>query len=394
MSTSAPRRPPRARRRAAAVLTVALAAVAAACGPPGPPAPTPAPNPLTLGHGGVLANASASGASISADGRWVAFTSSASNLVSGDSGTSTDLFLRDRSIDAVYRIRELVSGAPRISANGRYISYQTQGLQLGVYDRVTQETKEWAPNVSNSIRPVVPPDGSVAIYGAYSSFGIFATACRVRELSTGVESNCPPGGPDYGTVAFEGASANGRFVVYYWLDQSGGGTSARLLWDRELGTTTVLDPSIISFGSSVSVSGDGRYLATVTFSSGIPFDPVVHDLWTGTSVSPPGPAPDGNSFPVEISADGSTVLVLSEATNLVPDDTNGAADAFLWHVDSGAIERISLTVPDGEQLPTGAFSCGQPGGQILADGSAGCVLTAEPVVAGDTNGVTDAYLLG
>lgn len=377
------------------MVVVATATIAAACAPPGPPASPPAPNPLTLGRGDVLGDASASGAAISADGRWVAFTSAASNLVPGDSGSSVDLFLRDRQTGSVERIRELVNGAPRISSNGRFISYQTQGQQLGVHDRVTQQVQEWVPNVSNSIRPIVPDDGAVAIYGAYSSFGIFSTACRVRDLSTGAESNCPPGGPDYGTVAFEGASANGRFVVYYWLDQSGGGTSARLLWDRELDTTTALvDPAIISFGSSVSVSGDGRYLATVTFASGVPLGPIVHDLWTGTSVSPPGPVPNGNSFPVEISADGSTVLVLSEATNLVLDDTNGVADAFLWDVDSGSVERISVTEPDGEQLPTGAFSCGQPGGQILADGSGACVLAAEPVVPSDTNGVVDAYLLG
>ena len=377
------------------MIVVATAAIAAGCAPPGPSGPPPAPNPLTLGQDDVQGDASASGAAISADGRWVAFTSAASNLVPGDSGSSVDLFVRDRQTGSVERIRELVFGAPRISSNGRFVSYQTQGgLQLGVHDLVTDERHEWAPNVSNSIRPIVPDDGSVAIYGAYSSFGIFSTACRVRNLSTGAESNCPPGGPDYGTVAFEGASANGRFVVYYWLDQSGGGTSARLLWDRELDTTTALDPAIISFGSSVSVSGDGRYLATVTFASGVPLGPVVHDLWTGTSVTPPGPVPDANSFPVEISADGSTVLVLSEATNLVPDDTNGVADAFLWGVDSGSIERISVTVPDGDELSTGGFSCGQPGGQILADGSGACVLAAEPVIVDDTNGVVDAYLLG
>ena len=393
MSTSAPRPSSRRRRRTAiAIVVLTAATIAAACGPPAPPAP-PA-NPLTLGRGGVLGDASASGAAVSADGRWVAFSSAASNLVPGDSGTSVDLFVRDRSTGSVVRVRELVNGAPRISSNGRYVSYQTQGLQLGVHDRVTGQSTEWAPSVSNAIRPIVPPDGSVAIYGAYSSFGIFATACRVRDLATGVESNCPPGGPDYGTLAFEGASANGRFVVYYWLDQSGGGTSARLMWDRELDTTTVLDPSIIAFGSSLSVSGDGRYVATVSFASGAPLGALVHALWTGTSVAPPGPTPDGNSVPLEISADGSTVLIQSEATNLVPDDTNGVADAFLWDVAGGSIERISVTVPGGEQLTGGAFSCGQPGGQILADGSAGCILAAEPVVASDTNGAMDAYLLG
>ena len=353
----------------------------------------PPPNPLTVGQGGVLGNAGVVGAAVSADGRWVAFTAPADNLVPGDEVGTTDLFLRDRTTGSVQRVREQVNGSPRISTNGRYLSYRTNGGQLGVYDRGTGTTTEWVATVSNSIRPVVPDDGSVAIYGAYSSFGIFSTACRVRDLTTGAETNCPPGGPGYGTVAFEGTSANGRFVVYYWLDQDGGGTSARLLWDRELDTTTVLGQPIVSFGSSVSVSGDGRHLATLTFTSDAPLSAIVHDLEAGTSVAQPGPVPDGNTIPVEISADGSHVLLASEANNLVPDDTNDAMDLFLWDVAAGSIERISTTVPDGEQLPSGGFICGQSGGQILADGSAACALALEPVVESDDNGQVDAYLL-
>ena len=65
----------------------------------------PPPNPLTVGQGGVLGNAGVVGAAVSADGRWVAFTSPADNLVPGDEVGTTDLFLRDRTTGTVQRVR-------------------------------------------------------------------------------------------------------------------------------------------------------------------------------------------------------------------------------------------------------------------------------------------------
>lgn len=376
----------------AAALAALLGSLLVACSPPQEPPPPPPEHPLSVGQGGALGNASATGASVSADGRWVAFTSLADNLVPGDTPGTNDVYLRDRTTGAVQRVREQVNGAPRISADGAHVSYLTVDGRLGVYARDTGERVEWVPSVSNSIRPVVPVGGGVAIYGAYSSFGIFSTACRVRDLATGAEQDCPPGGPGYGTAAFEGTSADGRFVVYSWIDQSGGGTSGRLLWDRDQDTTTVLTQPILSFGSSVSVSGDGQHLASVTFTSGSPLTAIVHDLVAGTSVAQPGPTPDGNTIPVEISAQGEHVLLASEATNLVADDTNGAVDLFIWDVVAGTISRISTT-DEGAELPTGGGFCGSSGGQLLPDGSAACVLAAEPVVPADVNGVVDAYLL-
>jgi TolB protein len=375
----------------AASAVVALSAVAAAaCSPPPPPV-APGQDPLSLGRGDVLGNGGISGASISSDGRWAAFSSAADNLVPGDTNMVSDAFLRDRVTGSVDRVREHSARAPRLSSDGRHVSYVAAGV-VGVRDRVTGTVTEWPTTVSNPVVPVVAADGSAAIYGAFSSFGIFSPACRVRELASGVERDCPAGGPGYGTVAYEAVSANGRFVLYYWNDQDGGGTSARLLWDRSSDTTTVVTTPVMVFGGYPAVSDDGRFVASVELQAGQPFGTVLHDLHLGTVTPLPVSVVDGNTVPADISSDGRHVLMVSEATNLVAADTNDAPDVFIWNVDAGTVTRISEAV-GGVQLPNGALSCGPPPGQILADGSAGCIRTSDPVVAADTNGVEDAYLL-
>jgi hypothetical protein len=371
-----------------AVVSVALVVLASACAPP--PPPPVAQNPLSLGRGDVLGNGATSGAAISADGRWVAFASAADNLVPGDDNGAADLFLRDRLTGSVIRVREHSGSAPRVSPNGRHVSYVAAGA-VGVYDRVTGTAVEWSSTVSFPVVPVVPDDGSVAIYGAPSSFGIFAPACRVRDLASGFESDCPPGGPGFGTLAYEAVSSNGRFVLYHWNDQSGGGTSNRLLWDRTLGTTTVVTAPMTPLGGSSAVSDDGRYVASVFLQPDAPIATVVHDLNLGSRTVLPLAA-DGNTLPVDISPDGSTVLLVSEATNLVTGDSNGWPDLFVWDIAAKSLARISVAT-DKSELPTGARRCGQGPGQLLSDGTAGCVLTDDPVVVPDMNGVADAYLL-
>jgi len=371
---------------------LALIGLVVACVPP-PSGPSPRQDPLTLGRNNQLGNADARSAVVSADGRWVAFVSSADNLVPGDDNGADDLFLRNRSTGSVVRVRESAS-QPTISTNGRFIGYRSSGPGMGVYDRVSRTSTEWTPSLSTARSPVVTPDGSAAVYGAFGSFGIFAAGCRVRDLTTGTEIDCPAGGPGFGTLVLEAISANARYVLYFWIDQSGGDTSGRLLWDRELGTTTVVDQPILSFGSSTSISDDGRYVSAIDFIEGVGVVPLVHDLVAGTTTAfPVDPGPETTTAPIDLSADGSTVLVLSSSDALVVGDTNDELDLFLWRHAGGTVERISLT-QSGSPLEQGALNCGSTPGQLLADGSAGCILTQDAVVPTDTNGVVDAYLVG
>ena len=290
------------------------------------------------------------------------------------------------------RVAQHTVGEPRISGNGRYVSSVAFGGVHAVFDRVAGTTVSWNTAVAQNT-PVVPDDGSVAIFGRPGSFGVFSTACRVRDLSTGTENDCPAGGPGFGTVALDAVSRNGRFVLYYWLDQNGGGTSARLIWDRQTGTVTPAPAGLIVFGNSVVISDDGRYLAATDFTPGSPFAPQLFDRRAGTLRTLPGTAPDGSTLPVDISANGSTVALYSEATNLAPDDTNGGADIYLWDTVSDTVTLAARRLDTGAALPTGATFCSQGSGNLLASGAGVCIRTNDPLTTADLNGVTDAWLV-
>jgi len=329
---------------------------------------------------------------VSGNGRFVAFSSASDNVVAGDSNGLTDTFLRDRSTGSVQRVGLHTVGEPRISGNGRYVSYVAFGGVYAVFDRVAGTTVTWNTVVAQNT-PVVPDDGSVAIFGRPGSFGVFTTACRVRDLSTGAEATCPDGGPGFGTVALDAVSRNGRFVLYFWLDQDGGGTSARLVWDRQSGTVTPAPAGLIVFGNSVVISDNGRYLAATDFTPGSPFAPQLFDRQTGTLRTLPGAAPDGSTLPVDISANGGTVALYSEATNLAPDDANGGSDIYLWDTVADTVTLASRNLDTGAALPTGATSCSQGSGNLLASGAGACVRTNDPLTAEDQNDVTDAWLV-
>ena len=97
--------------------------------------------------------------SISADGRYVAFESDASNLVSGDTNGARDVFVHDRQGGGTTRVSVASDGAqgnggsahPSISADGRYVAFQSDASNLVsgdtngwsdifVYDRQTGQT--------------------------------------------------------------------------------------------------------------------------------------------------------------------------------------------------------------------------------------------------------------
>ncbi len=378
------------RRRTVSVCLVALASVAlAACAPPPEPGPSfDHTDPITLGHGGVPGNGPASVASVSADGRWTAFRSSATNLVPGDTNGVDDTFVRNNRTGVVTRIAQHTADAPMISRNGRYVGLRfADGVTYGVHDRATATTTTWTGPTNLSV-PVVTDDGTRAVYGAGSSFGIFATYCLVRDLGAGTVGDCPSGPAEWGSVALVGLSGNGRFVMSHWHDQSGTGTSAYYLWDLETGQRTVLDGTFVSLGVSNVVSDDGSTIFAAGFGTAVP--PHVADVASGTS-EPFPVAPDGTVMPTGISPDGRWLAAVSDSTNLVPGDTNGSVDVFLLDRSDGMVSRVSVTLDAGAQLELGGMHCGKFAGQVL-DGGRVCLVAADGISPADDNGFPDGFL--
>jgi len=375
-----------------AALTVVVASVAACGPPPGPATYAPSPtDPITFGAGGIVGDDAATAASTSADGVWTAFNSRATNLVPGDTNDSTDIFLRNNATGAVNRIAELAIDEPRLTANGRYLSYRVfTSPGNGTYrvlDRVTSTTTEWS-GPGNLNTPIVSEDGTHAAYGAGSSFGVFAVYCRIRDLVAGTETDCPHGGPGYGTVSLDGASSNGRYVMYFWNDQNGGGTSGRFLYDIATATQTPLTGSFVSLGISNVVSDDGNWVLAGGFGTALPV--AIHDLANGTSQPFPG-LPNGSVVPTGISPSGRYMAVLTDSTNLDPADTNGAADIYVYDRVDDTVTLASTAFNTGAVTASGVSRCGLIVGQVNDAGQV-CVLATDPMSPTDTNLYVDGYL--
>ena len=141
--------------------------------------------PVSAGPGGMSGNAASAHPAVSADGRWVAFTSRASNLLAGDTNSADDVFLFDRQNGGMTRVsvgpdgdqgNSYSSGAVSLSADGRWIAFTSAASNLVpfdtnghedvfVHDRNTGQTRrvsvgpDASPGNAGSFNPAMSADG-------------------------------------------------------------------------------------------------------------------------------------------------------------------------------------------------------------------------------------------
>src|SRR5204863_310450 len=150
-------------------------------------------------------------------------------------------------------------------------------------------------------------------------------------------------------------------------------------------------------GDGPAISADGRFVAFTSLSTNLVAgdtngwqDVFVRDRETRTTerVSVDSAGTEGNSWSgtPAISADGRFVAFVSDATNLVPGDTNKAADVFVHDRQTRTTERVSVDSAGNQ----GSWGSGAPA--ISADGRFVAFCSASPnLVAGDTNWAKDMY---
>ena len=89
---------------------------------------------VSVSSAGVEADGPSESPRLSADGRFVAFRSSATNLVANDNNAAADIFVRDRVLGTTERVSLKTNGQqgsaafgrePRISGDGRYVSFES-----------------------------------------------------------------------------------------------------------------------------------------------------------------------------------------------------------------------------------------------------------------------------
>jgi len=254
------------------------------------------------------------GVAITPTGRYVAFTSTASNLVPRDTNGHADVFVRDRSRGTTRRVSVtsaekqvyLGGAAPAISAGGRYVAFVSDSRSLVAGD-------------TNKARDVFLRDRS---RGTTHRVSLTSAEGQLSSYSHG-----PPS-----------LSGGGRYVAFL----NGGNVLVR---DRAAGTTEEVSVGNGTSGGGrdsdsapVRISGDGRYVVFTSFSALVAGDANLRDdvfvrdrvakTLERVSVSSAGTEGHGHSRTGSISDDGRLVTFSSAAPDLVLGDTNAADDQF------------------------------------------------------------------
>jgi len=342
---------------------------------------------VSVSSGGEQGNAHSSGvAAVSADGRYVCFSSLADNLVPGDTNDLYDAFVHDRLTGHTERVSVSSTGeeangdctARAISANGRYVVFDS-----------------WADNLV--------ADDTLGAYDVFVHDRLTGETTRVSVPTGGGQAN--------GNNEFSDISADGRFVAFRsnatnLVDGDTNACEDIFVHDRLTGETvrvSVDSDGNQADGDSVtvpSISGDGRRVAFASFATNLVSsdtngsgDVFVHDLVTGdtvrVSVSSDGEEGNDDSWEPRFSRDGRYVAFGSEADNLVGLDANVSPDTFVHDLTTGATEVVSLRTVGGSQFPAG----GSAWLDINADGRF-VAFTSSSIflVDDDTNEADDVFL--
>ena len=299
---------------------------------------------VSVATDGTQGNDSSATPLISADGRYVAFKSRASNLVSGDTNDYWDIFVHDRQTNETSRVSVATdstqgnddSSNPFISADGRYVTFTSLASNLisgdtngqwdiFVHDRQTNETS------------------------------------RVSVATDSTQGN--------DTSLVPSISADGRYVTYMSLASnliSGdtNGVDDIFVHDRQMSQTSRV--SVATDGtqgnndsSAPFISADGRYVTYMSRASNLisgdtngQWDIFVHDRQMSqtsrVSVATDGTQGNNDSSAPFISADGRYVTYMSRASNLISGDTNGRWDIFVHDRQTSQTSWVSVAT-DGTQ---------------------------------------------
>lgn len=364
---------------------------------------------------------------ISGEGRHVLFSSAGADLVPGDTNGVHDVFLRDSATGAVeivsrgaHGIGDGVSFPGEASADGRFVAFWSTSTNLVpggttgvshifVRDRTTATTELVSVSTAGaqgngySIGPVISADGRYVAFESSSTNLVDADNLSqdvfVRDRSAGT-TRLVSGGPYTAQNSTPAISADGRWVAYQRLHVSN--PFEVLMRDLVTGGSVAVSVNALGSGGNddsrfASVSADGRFIAFESRATNLAAgdtngvsDVFVRDTLTAStelvSRASDGSLGNGGSFEPSISADGRFVAFHSEASNLETGDTNAAADVFVKDRWTGAIWRASRGSSGDEGAGSSIDASISSEGRRVVFTS-----TASNLVAGDTNLVTDVF---
>jgi Tol biopolymer transport system component len=346
---------------------------------------------------GDEANGHSTRATISADGRYVAFSSTATNLVPDDTNAAADIFVHDLVQHTTVRVSVDSDGLqsngnsidPVLSADGAIIAFTSGASNLdprdgnatwdvyshdrksGVTALISRTPAGLAGNAASG-SPAISADGQVVVFNSdagdlvpedtNAEADVFyvvgdAPSIRASVASDGAQANArsldPDISDDAGTIVFMSLASNLT---------AGDDNDAYDIYVRKLvsGTTGVVSASAsgehadaVSFGPALS--GDGSKVSFFSLAHNLidndttttQTDVYVKNLKNGVievaSVDSEGTQGNYDNRSSSLSGDGSIVVFESASTNLVADDKNGFFDVFTRNLATGSTRRISMS---------------------------------------------------
>jgi Tol biopolymer transport system component len=344
---------------------------------------------VSVASDGTQSNNFSYNVSLSADGRYVAFSSDANNLVEGDTNEVTDVFVHDLLAGTTNRVSvtsngtqgDYISNIPRLSADGRYVVFNSLANNLVSGDTYSSGDVFVRDLLTGTTEMVsVAPDGTLG--NGWSSSGLLSADGRyvvfsstsdnlvssdpdgqqdvfLRDRQTGTTSlisllpNTPPGTFFYGADI----SNDSRYIAFEsWIIDRPDTPGDVFVYDRQTGTTTLVsipseDAPVNGSSHYASMSADGRYVAFYSGELGSPESSgnlFVRDLLTETThpilLTPDGSPVMSSSLIPSISGDGRYLAFESDTDNLVSGDTNNTWDVFV-------VPTSGVPVPSPEPTP-------------------------------------------
>jgi Tol biopolymer transport system component len=391
---------------------------------------------------GIGGNNSSFSPYISGDGRYVAYSSFASNFAPDDGNNTNDIFVQDRklgtteiiSVDEDGNEGNSGSDGPAISDNGRFVAYYSRASNLVpndangnepdifIHDRKTDTTEiislagDGSAGNGASFSPDISAGGRYVVYESDSSNlvpgdgnGTFDVFLYDRKKGSTERISVSSLGDEATGDSFQASlSSDGRYVTYtsFASDLVSGDsndTADVFVFDRKRGTTELVPVSSDGGAGndasiSSAISANGRFVTFYSYASNLVpgdnnslLDVFVHDRKLGTtervSVASNGAEGNGESYQASISDDGRFVTFLSNATNLVPSDNNGTWDVFIHDRRKDTTTLLSQGI-DGT---SGNGDSDDP--SISANGKHVVFTSAAPdLVLGDDNALPDVFV--
>lgn len=339
---------------------------------------------VSLASDGIQGNGSSFDPSLSANGRFVAFSSEASNLVDGDTSRISDIFVHDTQNLKTERVsisNESVQGnsysyMPQISGNGRLVAFHSSATNL-------------VPGDTNNKTDIFIHDRKRG------------RTSRVSIGSDGTQGN--------GSSTFPSISRNGRFVAFRseatnLVQNDTNNRPDIFVYDRKKRKTTRVsiasDGSQAAWGSmSAHISANGRHVTFVSNSpdlvpgdTGFTSDIFVHDRYTGeticASVSSDGTFGGAStSGSPTLSANGKFVAYHSISSILVDNDTNNTVDIFRHNCWNGKTILVSKSSDNVQGNGSSSFPYISGNGRVIAFDS-----RSTNLVSGTSDALKDIYV--